>query len=516
MVTNPILKGMNPDPSICSDGSNYYIATSTFEWFPGLKIYQSSDLSNWKLIARPLNNEQINLQGVPDSAGVWAPCLRYFDEKFWLTYSVMHSIDGNYKDLRDYLVTSDEIDGNWSKPIYIGSQGFDPSIFRDDDGEQYILSQNWDYRRTYTHQAFNGTIIQKYDKNEQHVTGEVKQIFKGSAQGGTEGPTLFKHNGFYYLLTAEGGSGRHHSITVARAKNIFGPYELSPKVHLLSSYNSEKQILQKAGHGNLINGIDGKTYLVHLVSRYLPNTSLSVLGRETAIEPIEWIDDWPQIVDSHIAPLLKIDALPENKQCNSYQTKFDSLLDLNWSSLRQQAPVTVTGEGLKIMGDESLSSRISQSLITRPWPEFTFHAETELSFDPKSFRNEAGIVLYYNTRNWLMMYESFDELTMRKILNLQVSRHGKITEPSNGFYIYLPEKGNIRLAFDINNAQVQASYLIDKDQTWKDFGRTMDASYLSDEGVDGWGFTGATVGLTCIDTNLKDSFAIFKDFKMTW
>ncbi|WP_334332205.1 MULTISPECIES: glycoside hydrolase family 43 protein [unclassified Companilactobacillus] len=509
MVVNPILRGMNPDPSICTDGKKYYIATSTFEWFPGLKIYESEDLANWSIVARPLK-KQINLLGVPDSAGVWAPGLNYFNHKFWLTYSVMHQIDGNYKDLRNYLVSADEVSGEWSKPIYIGSQGFDPSIFQDDDGKTYILSQNWDYRRTYTHQAFNGIIIQEFDIKTQTIKGFTRQIFKGSAQGGSEGPTLYKRNGYYYLLMAEGGSGRHHSITVARSKSLNDEFELSPEVTLITAYNAENQPLQKAGHGNLVETSDGKTYLVHLVSRYLPGTQKSVLGRETAIEPIIWKDDWPMIKNGN-HPSENIEQLPKNQSSIAYRTNFENGLDLNWSTLRHQVDFEFN-KGIVIPGDESLSSTFQQSLVARSWPDFSFNVRTKLQFNPRSFRNQAGVTLYYNTHNWIFLYESFDEMSQRRILNLQMSKAGKVSEPANGLYIYLPD-GDVELGFDIEAAQVKALYK-NEVGVWQEYGRTIDASFMSDEGVDGWGFTGSTVGLTCIDTDLKNTKATFSYFSI--
>lgn len=511
MLKNPILRGMNPDPSICTDGKYYYIATSTFEWYPGLKIYQSADLSNWSLVSRPLKT-QINLSGTPDSTGVWAPGLRFYDDKFWLTYSVMHQIDGVYKDLRNFLVTADDVTGEWSEPIYIGSQGFDPSIFKDDDGKFYVLSQNWDYRRTYTHQAFNGILIQELNLDTKRIIGIPRQIFKGSAEGGSEGPSLFKRNGYYYLLMAEGGSGRHHSITVARSKSLHEEFTLSHDVTLVTSYNSEEQPLQKAGHGNLVETPDGQTYLVHLISRYLPETQLSVLGRETAIERVYWEDDWP-VLEPKMKPSSMIKSLPNNEFPDCYQTSFNKGIDLSWSSLRHKVNYSFKGNGISIPGDESLSSTFDQSLITKTWPDFSFNVKTRMKFNPKSFRNQAGLVLYYNTHNWIFLYESFDEISQRKILNLQISKQGKIIEPSNGLYIYLPNDNQITLGFEIKLAQVKAKYRTSS-SNWKQFGRTIDASFLSDEGVDGWGFTGATVGLTCIDTNMKNTSAVFSYFEI--
>lgn len=513
MIINPILRGMNPDPSACTDGKDYFIATSTFEWFPGIKIYKSEDLSNWKLIARPLKEQQIDLTGVPDSAGVWAPCLRFYDNKFWLLYSVMHNINGIYKDLKNYIITAEDIEGEWSAPIYIGSRGFDPSIFKDDDGKFYVLSQNWDYRRTYTHQAFNGIILQEYSPKLKKVIGPLKKIFNGSPQGGTEGPSLIKRKSFYYLLVAEGGSGRHHAITVARSKKIDGPYELSPEVTLLTSFNHEKNVLQKAGHGNIIFTKSGNAYLVHLVSRYTPETKVSNLGRETAIELVEWKNDWPYLVTNDKQPMLTINNLPKQKFNNNYQTNFKQELDLAWSSLRHRnKSMSINEDGLKVFGDESLSSLMSQSLLARSWNDFQFKVQTELSFNPKTFRNQAGLTLYYNTQNWIFLYVSFDENSNRRIINIQISKNGEVSEPLNGLYIYLPSSGRIGLSFTVNNGETTASYQLK--EGWKSIGNTMDITFLSDEDVAGWGFTGAMVGITCVDTEMKESYAVFHNFKV--
>lgn len=136
MIQNPILTGFNPDPSICRVGEDYYIAVSTFEWFPGVGIYHSRDLSNWQLVNRPLNRlTQLNMIGNPNSGGVWAPCLSYHDNQFWLIYSDIKVVNGQWKDGHNYLVTCETIDGEWSEPTYLNSSGFDPSLFHDDDGK---------------------------------------------------------------------------------------------------------------------------------------------------------------------------------------------------------------------------------------------------------------------------------------------------------------------------------------------------------------------------------------------
>jgi xylan 1,4-beta-xylosidase len=152
MIRNPILPGFNPDPSIVRVGDDYYIATSTFEWYPGVQIHQSSDLANWTLVTRPLNRKaQLDMRGNPDSCGVWAPCLSYADGLFWLVYTDVKRFDGSFKDAHNYIVTAPAIEGPWSDPVYVNSSGFDPSLFHDDDGRKWFLQMQWNHRK----KAFN-------------------------------------------------------------------------------------------------------------------------------------------------------------------------------------------------------------------------------------------------------------------------------------------------------------------------------------------------------------------------
>ena len=169
MIRNPILKGFNPDPSICRVGDDYYIATSTFEWFPGVQIHHSRDLVNWRLVKRPLERaSQLDMRGNPDSCGVWAPCLSHADGLFWLIYTDVKRLDGNFKDAHNYLVTAPAIAGPWSDPIYLNSSGFDPSLFHDDDGRKWLLNKQWKHATDSVGgrprgTAFDGILAQEYD-----------------------------------------------------------------------------------------------------------------------------------------------------------------------------------------------------------------------------------------------------------------------------------------------------------------------------------------------------------------
>jgi xylan 1,4-beta-xylosidase len=300
-IRNPILPGFNPDPSIVRVGDDYYIATSTFEWFPGVQIHHSRDLVHWRLLTRPLvRASQLNLLGNPDSCGVWAPCLSYSDGLFWLIYTDVKrygrtTVGGaggaSLRDFHNYLVTSPRIDGDWSDPVYLNSSGFDPSLFHDEDGRKYLVNMLWDHRPG--NNRFAGIVLQEYSAQERELVGERINIFKGTPLGFTEAPHLYKRNGWYYLLTAEGGTGWGHAVTMARSRRITGPYELHPDTYILSARHRPDVELQRAGHADFVETQNGETYMVYLCGRPLRNRGRCTLGRETAIQKMIWgQDDW--------------------------------------------------------------------------------------------------------------------------------------------------------------------------------------------------------------------------------
>ncbi|MEO1451452.1 MAG: family 43 glycosylhydrolase, partial [Bacteroidota bacterium] len=218
MLQNPILPGFHPDPSIVEVNGVYYLATSTFEWFPGVRIYTSTDLVQWSPAATPLDRpDLLDLKGVPDSCGVWAPCLSHDGELFHLVFSHVKSFDGVWKDTPNYLTTAADIQGPWSEPVFLGAEGFDGSMFHDEDGKKWYLSMQVDHRKG---KFFGGIVMREYNSATKTLTGPTYAIFAGSELGLTEGPHLYKRNGFYYLLTAEGGTEYGHAVSIARSENI--------------------------------------------------------------------------------------------------------------------------------------------------------------------------------------------------------------------------------------------------------------------------------------------------------
>jgi xylan 1,4-beta-xylosidase len=240
MLQNPVIRGFNADPSFCRVGEDYYIATSTFEWYPGVQIHHSRDLVNWTLVSRPLRRaSQLDMRGNPDSCGIWAPCLSHADGRFWLVYTDVKRLDGAFKDAHNYIVTCATIDGDWSDPKYVNSSGFDPSLFHDRDGRKWFVNMRWNHREAGSglnpaNDRFDGIELQEWHP-EEGLLGEVTTIYVGTDLGLTEAPHLFWHDGYYYLTTAEGGTGYDHAVTLARSRDIRGPYETHPAKHVITA-----------------------------------------------------------------------------------------------------------------------------------------------------------------------------------------------------------------------------------------------------------------------------------------
>jgi xylan 1,4-beta-xylosidase len=407
-VTNPILPGFNPDPSILRFGDTYYIATSTFEWFPGVQIHASKDLANWNLVGRPLDRKaQLDMRGNPDSGGIWAPCLTHDGEKFWLVYTDMKRREGSYKDGHNYIVTASRIEGPWSDPVYVNSSGFDPSLFHDDDGRKWFVNMLWDYRGRP--RKFAGIALQEFDPEAGKLTGKRTNIFRGTDLDLTEGPHLYKRTGkhgtWYYLITAEGGTGYSHAVTMARSRQIDGPYEVHPLEHIITSKDAPHNPLQRAGHADFVETPDGRVYMVHLMSRPDANRR-SVLGRETSIEEMEWRDDdWLWLKAGGSEPQLQVEVpgtFDEDAFWAEKRYSFEAGLPKDFQWLRTPEPeriFAVVDGKLRLFGRESIGSNFEQALVARRQTTVDYYAETEVDFAPHDERCLASLTAYYGRYN---------------------------------------------------------------------------------------------------------------------
>ena len=516
-IQNPILRGFNPDPSIVRVGDDYYIATSTFEWFPGVQIHHSRDLVHWRLLTRPLNRaSQLNMLGDPDSCGIWAPCLTYADGLFWLIYTdvkrygrttVGGTSGASLRDFHNYLVTSERIDGDWSDPIYLNSSGFDPSLFHDDDGRKYLVNMLWDHRPG--NNRFAGIVLQEYSVKDRKLIGERKDIFKGTPLGFTEAPHLYKRNGWYYLLTAEGGTSWGHAVTMARSRKIDGPYELHPGTPILSSRNRPDIELQRAGHADLVETQSGETYMVYLCGRPLRNRGRCTLGRETAIQKMIWSEDgWLRTLDGKgtaatetPAPLLPVHKFP----AAPVRDDFDQLklpLDFQW--LRTPHPdeifsLTARPGFLRLFGRETIGSLFRQSLVARRQQSHCISAMTVVEFEPKHFQQMAGLVCYYNSAKFHYLYVTHD-VAMGKQLRVMSCVPDSPQTDAFTAPIAIPPDKPVHLRVEIDFERLYFAYRVEGTD-WHWLPQQFDASILSDEATAPGqpNFTGAFIGMACQD-----------------
>lgn len=518
VVQNPVLKGFNPDPSILRVDKDFYIATSTFEWFPGVQIHHSRDLANWRLLTRPLDRlSQLNMIGNPDSGGIWAPCISYSDGQFYLIYTDVKAWKGNaYKIAHNYLVTAPSIEGPWSEPVFLNSSGFDPSLFHDDDGRKWLLNMLWDHRKE--NNRFAGILLQELCPKTRRLIGPVKNIFKGTERGLVEGPHIYKRDGWYYLLTAEGGTEYAHACTLARSRKIDGPYELHPQKHLLSAWGHSDAPLQKAGHGSLVETPEGEWYLAHLCGRPIDGKHCT-LGRETAIQKCVWNNDgWLHLEQGGMVPVAKTEGPlgiePAPFSAEKWNGNFDSpKLDIHFQSLRQPVTedwlsLTERPGFLRLKGMEPTVSLFRQSLIARRVQAFDISVETTVEFQPTTFQQMAGLIAYYDTENHYYLRISHDE-NLGRTLNIIATDAGNTCElMDDDVPISATDPVNLRLV--IKGAELQFEYSL-VDGRWQKIGPVLNAAILSDD-YNHLGFTGAFVGLCCQDISGRCQHADFERF----
>lgn len=518
MIHNPILRGFNPDPSIVRVGDDYYIATSTFEWYPGVQIHHSRDLVHWRLAGRPLTRaSQLDMRGAPDSCGVWAPCLTHADGLFWLVYTDVKRYgrtstgaaggSASLRDFHNYLVTSPSIDGPWSDPVHLNSSGFDPSLFHDDDGRKYVLNQLWDHRPGG--KRFAGIVAQEYSVQEQRLVGSRSNIFAGTEHGLTEAPHLYRRDGYYYLLTAEGGTGWNHGVTMARSRDLRGPYELHPDVSVLTTRSRPDAALQRAGHADLVDTPDGRTYMVYLCGRPLRNRGTCTLGRETAIQEVVWGEDgWLRTLagDGMPQPDAPAPGLPEHIfEAAPERAGFDApALPVDFQWLRTPYPeelfsLTARPGHLRLFGRESLGSQFRQALVARRQQAHCFSAATLVEFEPEHFQQQAGLVCYYGAAKFHYLYITHDD-EIGKHLRVMSSLPNHMQADSFTAPIALPSGVPVALRVEVDEERLVFGYRLG-DGPWQWLAQQFDASILSDEAnAPGQpNFTGAFVGVACQD-----------------
>lgn len=408
IYNNPILPGFYPDPSICRVNDDFYLVNSSFEYFPGVPIFKSKDLVNWKQIGNVLDRpSQLSLDSVKYGiSGIFAPSIRFHNGTYYMTTTMIGSKDSVRSG--NFICTAKSPEGPWSDPFYLDeAPGIDPCLFFDENGKSYFIGTrfaNNDEQKYWKHSII---WMKELDVVNMRLLGEEKVIL---AQGGAlhharnaEGPRLFKRNGFYYLIVAEGGTGHEHAVTVFRAKNIEGPYETNPRNPILTNRHLEMNYpIQNIGHADLVETQNGDWWMVVLGIRPYRNGTTN-LARETFLVPMAWEDNWPVGAPSsgHVCMQHPAPKLPEYKFPSlPFEDHFNSIrLEPYWNFIRTPSQKTYSLTERKgflrlYLKPQTLSQELSPSFIGRRQQHKDFISDVFMEYISSKEGEESGLVVF--------------------------------------------------------------------------------------------------------------------------
>lgn len=501
---NPILPGFYPDPSICRVGSDYYLVTSSFEYYPGVPIFHSKDLVNWQQIGHVLDRpSQLNLDHTPGSKGIYAPTIRYHNGIFYMITTFVVSKEGAR---RNFYVTATDPAGPWSEPIWLeGAPGIDPSLFFDDDGKAYYTGN----RPPVTGKKYskhNEIWLQELDLDKKQLVGPTYSLWEGALKNAhaQEASHLYKINGWYYLIIAEGGTGFTHAVTIARSKEITGPYESAKTNPILTHRHLGKSHpVTNVGHADIVETQDGDWWMVCLASRpyggYYRN-----LGRETFLVPFIWEDGWPVvnpgkgIIEMEMEfPRLEEKRWLEPPTCDHFDS---ALLSYQWNFLRTPREPFWSVEDrpgfLRLkMKPETIMEEENPAFVGRRQQHIDFDAQTVMEFLPQTETETAGIVLLQN-KDYQFRMEHVLAKGQREmqLIRREAGKDTKVaSKPIASKKVYLKIEAH---------GQDYSFYYGESPEEWKELALDVDGTLLSTDKAGG--FVGAYLGMY-VSSNGEDS-----------
>ncbi len=424
--SNPIIRGGYPDPSICKVGDTFYLVNSSFEYFPGLPIHKSKDLINWELIGYGLNRESqvnsiVNLVDVQSNGGIHAPTIRYKDGVYYIiTTNVYYDEEKKKAEMVNFIITAKNPAGPWSDPIHIlDAPGIDPDLFFDDDGKVWYVGNQMPENPNFNGE---GEIwIQQIDMNEFKLVGEKYLLWRGACGGvWAEGPHMYKKDGRYYLLIAEGGTSFNHAVMVALSDNIAGPYISNPRNPILTSRHlSYDNWVNSTGHGDIVELDDGRNYMVLLGIRNEIERG-SNMGRETFLvpvtwerEPFEWKDTkylWP-VVAPKTGRVKRLNEVVFSGTTENIETSFEDNFELDRLNLKwnfRRYPIenifhldTKEKRLNLICHPNQIKERGRAALLGFKQTESSFEYLAQMFFEPTTNGSEAGISIFQKDDNYI-------------------------------------------------------------------------------------------------------------------
>jgi xylan 1,4-beta-xylosidase len=511
---NPIIPGFYPDPSICRVEEDYYLITSTFEYFPGLPIFHSRDLVHWHQIGHVLDRpSQLPLDSIRPSGGLYAPTIRYHKGRFYVVNTLIDGRDqkGNF------IVTATDPAGPWSEPYWLeDAPGIDPSLLFDDDGRAWYCGNRIpDVGEAY--QGHREIWLQELDLERMQLTGPRYALWDGALKGNlyAEAPHIYKIKGLYYLMIAEGGTAHNHAVTIARSEKITGPYEVNPRNPILTHRHLGMDYpIVGTGHADLVETQNGEWWLVCLAMRPYDGYFYN-LGRETFLSPVIWEDGWPIVAPGEgkvrfegTAPDLPEHRWPAEPNCDNFDAE---ILAPQWNFIRtprqdfwslQERP----GFLRLHLQPETLMEPVNPSFVGRRQQHIDFSAQLAMEFQPQHASECAGLALLQNEAHQI-----------RCVLTLNANNDpvARLIRREAGIDTLLVEREVLsgRIYFKVEaHRQAYQFYLAEQSENWQPFGSPVDGRILSTP-VAG-GFTGAYLGIYASSNGeTSDNFADFDWFE---
>ena len=472
--SNPILSGFYPDPSICKVDSDYYLVNSTFSYFPGIPIFHSKNLVNWKLIGHVMNRpEQMNLDGLGVSRGIFAPAISYDSDTFYVVCTLVDA-GGNF------VVTSKTPEGSWSNPVLIPQiNGIDPSLFFEDNGKSYIVYNSIPPDDISLYNGHRTIRMYEFDKVNLKVIGEEKILVNGGTDISKkpiwiEAPHLFKVDGLYYLMCAEGGTGEYHSEVIFRSEHVNGPYAPYKNNPILTQRHLDpkrENAITCTGHADIVQMDSGDWWAVFLGCRPYAQCEDNHYntGRETFLAPVKWIDGWP-VINSDFElvqykynyPIPSAEEISQIPYGGNFTVKdeFDSeKLGLDWMFLRtpyekwydlKSKPGFLTIQ----LRSETCSDKVNPSFIGRRQQHIYGSVSTALEFSAKTENEKAGLVIFQSENNYyylskskandkqvVQLYQSAESKKIDEQLNLIAEDILEKSDPFNPLFLKIEAKG---------------------------------------------------------------------------
>lgn len=499
---NPVLPGFHPDPSLVRVGDDFYLVTSTFTWFPGLPIFHSRDLVNWKLIGHAVDREgMVDFTGLATNRGLFAPAITHDGDRFWILNTCVEC-GGNF------VITASDPAGPWSDPVWLDFDGIDPSLFFDEDGSAWIV-YNDAPPGTPQYDGHRALWLQRFDPQTKALVGERILLVDGGVNLAerpvwAEGPHIYRIDGWYYLLAAEGGTADQHSQTIYRSRVITGPYQPGPVNPILTQRNldpARPDRVEATGHADIVQLDDKSWWGTFLATRPFAGQS-TLMGRETYLLPLRWEGGWPIFLapGKAVPPLVDRPALPpfDGTDWSSYRDEFDSPgLGPEWIRIRspqrvQQYGVDAgAGQLWMIAGSDPAGNLGAPAFVGRRLRHHDAQITTRVAFTPQSPGDFAGLLAFMDDNHFLAFgiegTGSKRAIVARLRTDPSQSERGEIVASTG-----LAAKGPVDLRIDLSSGVAALEYRPAGAREWQALMPAIDLEPLSS--IHAGLFTGLVIG----------------------